>query len=112
MSVGFLARVATSIVDTEDSSPALARKTVLPSGVIAIEGADAPTAMGAGSLVRVATSIVEIQASSGPELLRKTVLPSGVIAKLSGFSPAAKVMSAGSLLRVATSMVDTYPGAS
>ena len=63
MSVGFLVRVATSIVDTVPL-PLLATKAVLPSGVIATPAGSVPTVMSVGFLVRVATSIVDTEPES------------------------------------------------
>jgi hypothetical protein len=58
MSVGFLVRVFTSIVDTE-SLAALATKAVLPSGVTATSSGAVPTAMSVGFFVLVFTSMVD-----------------------------------------------------
>jgi hypothetical protein len=82
MSVGFLALVFTSIVDTELPLPKLGTKAVLPSGVTATPPGRAPTGMSVGFLVRVFTSIVETE--SLPLLETNAVLPSGVNASEPG----------------------------
>src|SRR6266511_2758973 len=82
MSVGCLV-LATSIVDTEwplpiGGAPKLTKKTVLPSGVTAIEPGPGSTVMSSGFFVLVFTSIVDT-APARP-LTTKAVLPSGVTA--------------------------------
>src|SRR5262249_54219697 len=112
MSVGFLVRVFTSIVDTV-SLTSLATKAVLPSGVTTTRGAlpgrggstafDA-TIMSAGFFVLVFTSIVHTVA---PALVTNAGLPSGATAHANGPVPTA--MSVGFLVRVPTSMVESVP---
>src|SRR5262245_6153873 len=58
MSMGFLVRVFTSIVDTEPL-PWLATNAVLPSGVTATPNGNVPTAMSLGFFFRVFTSMVD-----------------------------------------------------
>src|SRR5262245_62295122 len=58
MSVGFLVRVSTSIVDTEPPTRS-PTKAVLPSGVTTTPNGNEPTLMSAGFLVLVFTSMVD-----------------------------------------------------
>src|SRR5262249_15408577 len=81
MSLGFLVRVFTSIVETE-SLIMLVTKAVLPSGVIATPVGAVPTAMLIGLLVLDLRSIVDTELPPGtgvtpkmPPLTTKAILP-------------------------------------
>src|SRR6266540_463462 len=104
-SVGFLVRVATSIVETV-LSLALVTKAGVPFGVIATSLGDPPTGMLDGFRVLVATSMVAT--ALRPVSTTNAVLPSGEIATALAKLPVPENrMSFGSLVRVGASIVDT-----
>src|SRR5262249_22977245 len=89
-------------------------KAVLPSGVSASPNAFGPTAMSAGFLVRVLTSMVDTEPPNA--LATNAVLPSRVIATPIGIEPNVTpagteptAMSFGSLVLAVTSIVATEP---